>query len=60
VSADHALEQARMRQPVEAALLSVPRRGRKNEGEAGGLARVQKAPLERENEFVGRADAHKP
>ena len=60
VPADHALEQARMRQSVEAALLAIAGRGRKDEGQAGGLPGREVAPLQRENEFVRRADADEP
>ena len=57
VTAHDALDQPFVRQAIEAALLAVARRGREDEGEAGGMAFLQKAPLERDDQFIRRADA---
>ncbi len=60
VPADRALDEAGMRKLVEAAVLAVARRRHKNQRQLRRLPRAQKPLLQREDKFVGRADADKP
>src|SRR5947207_489880 len=57
MSADQTLDQAGMRQTVEAAVGAVTRRRCKHQGEVPGLTSLDEAPLQRLDDFVGRSHA---
>ena len=58
VTADQTLDQARVCQAIEATIQAVARRGGEHQCEIAGFSRLNKAPLQRLDDFVGRADAH--
>ena len=57
MSADQALDQARMRQAVEAAIGAIPRGCGKHQRKIPGLTGLDEAPLQRLDDFVGRSHA---
>src|SRR5580704_2077775 len=59
MSTDQALDQARMRQPIEAAIGAVAGRRGKHQREIAGLACLDKALLQRPDDFIRRADTDK-
>ena len=57
MSADQALDEAGMRQAIEAAIGAIPRRRRKHQREIPRLSGLDEAPLQRLDDFVGRSHA---
>ena len=57
MSADQALDQAGMRQAIEAAIGAIPRRRGEHQREIPRLSGLDEAPFQRLDDFVGRSDA---
>ena len=60
MAADHTLEEALVREAIEAALLAVTGRRGKHQREIRRVPLLQKSPLQAEDQLVRRADADEP